>query len=99
VAEKKIHYKVLHWSNSIMLHLKEILSRKTTLATKIAEDFNAKTVLERCGQPFYQSSIKIKIDMPFRLKCLSSPTGISNYPMIWRNLICLKIFWLQIIIF
>jgi hypothetical protein len=40
------HYKVLHWSNSIMLHLKEILG-KTTLATKIAEDFNAKTVLER----------------------------------------------------
>jgi deoxyadenosine/deoxycytidine kinase len=34
--------------------------------------------------------------MPFRLKCLSSPTGISNYPMIWRNLICLKIFWLRL---
>jgi hypothetical protein len=55
-----------------MLHLKEILSWKTTLATKI-EDFNAKTVLERfADNPFYQSSIKIKTDMLFRLKCLSS---------------------------
>jgi thymidylate kinase len=45
---------------------------KTTLATKIAEDFNAKTVLERfADNPFYQSSIKIKTDMLFRLKCLS----------------------------
>jgi deoxyadenosine/deoxycytidine kinase len=36
---------------------------KTTLATKIAEDFNAKTVLERfADNPFHQSSIKIKID-------------------------------------
>jgi deoxyadenosine/deoxycytidine kinase len=36
-----------------MLHLKEILSWKTTLATKIAEDFNAKTVLERfADNPF-----------------------------------------------
>jgi hypothetical protein len=44
---------VLHWNNSIMLHWKEILSRKTTLATKIAEDFNAKTVLERfADNPF-----------------------------------------------
>jgi tRNA A37 threonylcarbamoyladenosine biosynthesis protein TsaE len=44
---------------------------KTTLATKIAEDFNAKTVLERfADNPFYQT-IKIKTDMLFRLKCLS----------------------------
>jgi hypothetical protein len=41
-------------------------------ATKIAEDFNAKTVLERfADNPFLQSSIKIKTDMLFRLKCLS----------------------------
>jgi hypothetical protein len=54
-----------------MLHLKEILELETTLATKIAEDFNAKNVLERfADNPFYQSSIKIKTDMLFRLKCL-----------------------------
>jgi BioD-like phosphotransacetylase family protein len=51
VAETlKIHYKVLHWSNSTML-LKGILEQKTS--TKIAEDFNAKAVLERfADNPF-----------------------------------------------
>jgi hypothetical protein len=32
--------------------LKEILEQEKTLATKIAEDFNAKTVLERLRQSF-----------------------------------------------
>jgi hypothetical protein len=42
------------------------LEQEKTLATKIAEDFNAKTVLERfADNPFHQSSIKIKIVMPF----------------------------------
>jgi hypothetical protein len=36
----------------------------TTLATKIAEDFNAKRCWRFADNPFYQSSIKIKIDMP-----------------------------------
>ena len=40
---------------------------KTTLVNKIAEDFNAKTVLERfADNPFCQSFTKIKTDMLFR---------------------------------
>jgi deoxyadenosine/deoxycytidine kinase len=55
-----------------MLHLKEILEWKTTLATKIAEDFNAKTVLERfADNPFLPKFYKDQTDMLFRLKCLS----------------------------
>jgi DNA replication protein DnaC len=48
---------------------------KTTLATKIAEDFNAKSVLERFA------------DNP----CLFWLIDTNNCRMIYRNLICLKI--------
>jgi deoxyadenosine/deoxycytidine kinase len=81
-----------------MLHLKEILSWKTTLATKIAEDFNAKTVERFADNPFLPKFYKDQNRYAFPLEMSFLATGISNYPMIWRNLICLRIFWLQIII-
>ena len=43
---------------------------KTTLTNKLAEDFNAKSVLERFADNPFCQNLKIKIDMLFRWKCL-----------------------------
>ena len=74
---------------------------KTTLTTKIAEDFNAKTVLERfADNPFLPKFYKDQNRYAFPLEMsFLGGSDTNKYQMIWRNLICLKIFWLPIIIF
>ncbi len=44
---------------------------KTSLATQIATDFNAKLILERFKENhFFQNFMKIQIVLPFPLRCL-----------------------------
>jgi deoxyadenosine/deoxycytidine kinase len=57
------------------------IEQKTTLATKIAEDFNAKT--SALQTTFYQKFYKDQNRYAFRLRCLFFwPIGISSCQMI-----------------
>ena len=52
---------------------------KTSLATRLAAEHDAKLILERLPKiPFYQNFMKTHRVLPFRWSFLSWPTGINS---------------------